>query len=167
MYIMGTGSRSMVTAPNAKEIYKHLEQKVFMLRDQDPLLVLISGMAEGWDEAIAKVGMRNSIPYIVHIPNPGYGDYYWKKNSLLGYNRIAEFNELVNHASEVVIVMETLYTANGVHCNFVRNQTMVDACNGALVYKSTSPGTRDAIARLNKAKKPYQVFPFDMQLALF
>lgn len=159
MKIMGTGSRSMVKAPDAKTVYDNLEAKVLLLAAKYPDLQLISGMAEGWDEAIAKVAQRNGIPYIVMIPNQGYGDYYWRRNSVLGYDRSDMFKLLVKHASQVIYVCKTLYV-NGVHSNFVRNQAMVDACDGALVYKPESAGTRDAIARLKAAGKPYMIAPF-------
>lgn len=163
MKIMGTGSRSMVKAPDAKAVYDNLEAKVLMLSAKYPDLQLISGMAEGWDEAIAKVAMRNSIPYTVMIPNLGYGSYYWGKNSLLGVDRMATFNELITHATDIVYVCKYIYeNVDGVrtHANFIRNQAMVDACDGALVYKPESAGTRDAIARLKAAGKPYMIAPF-------
>jgi len=160
--VMGTGSRSMLTDPDAKEIYSNLEAEVLRLADKYDLH-LISGMAEGWDEAIAKVAMRNGIPYTVMIPNKGYGEYYWGKNSLLKKSRMNVFNELVKHATKVVYVCDSIYEeidGKKVHANFIRNQAMVDECHGALVYKPQSRGTRDAVERLEKANKPYKVAPF-------
>lgn len=158
-YVMGTGSRSMVVAANRLHIYHHLRSHVLRLRDQHPDLVLISGMAEGWDEAIAKVGMRENIPFHAYVPNPGYGTYYWRDHSLTGCNRATQFDELLAAASKVVYVAQTLYVGN-VHANFVRNQAMVDACNLALVYQASSSGTADAVRRLTAANKPFIVYPF-------
>lgn len=173
MKVMGTGSRSMLTEPNAKEIYQNLETYILILKEKDPDLVLISGMAEGWDEAIAKVGLRNKIPYIVALPNDGYGDYYWtpaappkkKDGSLLGIDRRSTFRDLVSHAEEIVFVCKTVYV-NGVHANFIRNQWMVDQCDMALVYNPQSSGTRDAVGKLKTARKPYSIYPFSTQLTL-
>jgi uncharacterized phage-like protein YoqJ len=162
MKVMGTGSRSMVTAPDRIAVYQNLDSKILQLQDEDPHLVLISGMAEGWDEAIAKIGMRREIPYIVCLPNDGYGRYYWAQHSLLGVNRIDMFNELILHATEVIIVCNSLYE-DGIHSNFVRNQFMVDLCDAALVYNPSSSGTRDAVGRLRAAHKPYFCAPFDLQ----
>jgi len=159
MRIMGTGSRSMVLHKDRVTIYRNLEEEILRFAAKFPDLHLISGMAEGWDEAIAKVGMRNSIPYSVMIPNRGYGDYYWRRNSLIKVDRMSTFNQLVNAASEVTYVCNSIYV-NGVHANFIRNQAMVDACDGALVYEATSNGTRDAVARLNRAGKSYRLAPF-------
>lgn len=159
MFVMGTGSRSMVTNPNRKTIYEALRRRILMIREAHPDLILISGMAEGWDEAIAKIGMREGIPYHAYIPNMGYGRHYWGWDSMLGRDRIVEFRELVEGASEVVIVCESM-RVNGVHSNFLRNQAMVDACNMALVYMPESRGTADAVKRLIRAGKPYEVYPF-------
>jgi len=158
IYIMGTGSRSMLTHPDRKMIYANLETHImnFAMFEE---ITLITGMAEGWDEAIAKVGMRNDIPYIAYVPHPTYGDYYWGRKSLTGKNRLNTFHELLAHATETIVISQHLYV-NGQHVNFLRNQWMVDACDMAVVYDSQSRGTRDAVARLKMADKPYQVYPF-------
>lgn len=156
-YLMGTGSRSMVNHPHAKEIYSSLRDFILHLREVKPNLVLISGMAEGWDEAIAKVGMRENIPYVAAVPNEGYADYYWRRKSQTGHNRIAVYNELIAHATEVIIVCPTLFV-DGVHSNFIRNSWMVDHANEAVVYMAHSSGTRDAVAKLSARKIPYTTF---------
>jgi hypothetical protein len=158
-YVMGTGSRGLVQSARAHEVYNHLRQYILMLRECNESLVLISGMAEGWDEMIAKIGFREGIPYVCAIPNSGYGRYYWQRKSLLEKDRFMVFKELVAGAAEVHYVCKDLYE-NGVHANFVRNQWMVDHCHAAVVYNSKSPGTRDAVARLRTAEKPYEEYPF-------
>lgn len=164
-YVMGTGSRSMRTAPDAQNIFHILQTHILTIFEAHPSLVLISGMAEGWDEAIAKVAIFNKIPFIAAIPNAGYGEYYWGKNSLLKKDRLSEFRQLLSKAIDVVFVCDTLYV-DGVHSNFIRNQWMVNKCHLALVYNATSSGTRDVVTRLNVAKKPFEEYPFTKQLAL-
>lgn len=159
MHIMGTGSRSMVTRDDRVDIYQDLEAEILRLAAKYPNLTLISGMAEGWDEAIAKVAFRNNLPYMVMIPNEGYGDYYWRRNSLLKVNRMETFDELVSNANEVIYVCRSIYV-DGVHANFIRNQAMVNACDGALVFEPGSSGTRDAVTRLRAVGKPFKVYPF-------
>ena len=182
MKIMGTGSRSLVTAPDRKEVYETLQRYILALREECDHLVLISGMAEGWDEAIAKVGLDNDITYKVVLPTKDYGSYYWGKRSQLKRNRIKRFNELVAGAFRV-IYLEELYgepTFLGrgqgmpgpnywvedsfyLHANFLRNQVMVNMCDMALAYNPQSAGTKDAVARLKLADKPYEVYPFIKQ----
>jgi len=163
-FVMGSGSRSMILEPDARSIYDNLEAFVLELYESHPNMVCYSGMAEGWDEALAKVCMRNKIPYICVIPHPTYGVYYWRDHSVTGRDRHSTYLELLQHASSYVTVANTLYV-DGVHANFVRNQWMVDRSQLALVYKATSPGTRDAVARMEQRspKLPKLVYPFKLQ----
>lgn len=178
MKIMGTGSRSMILAPDKLEVYKHLEDYILSLVPKDPHLMLISGMAEGWDEAIAKVGMRNSIPYTVVIPTKDYGTYYWKNHSLTKKNRIRTFEELLVMATNVIF-LEDLYGSPkflnrhmtgipGPHyhlpdgwmqANFARNLVMVEMADAALVYEPKSSGTAHCLRVLQSKGVPYRIYP--------
>ncbi len=188
--IMGTGSRSMLTEPNVREIYENLKAHILHLKELEPdhHILLISGMAEGWDEAIAKVGMREGIEYHVYLPTRDYGNYYWGQHSLLGINRMEMFNTLVDGAARVTYLEDIYgeprfmrkgeidkhtiagpnYFINGIwlHANMARNQVMVDNSRGgrALVYGKESSGTRDAVSRLRQAKLDYEVYPFKTRL---
>lgn len=166
-YVMGTGSRSLVTEPDhvRKEAYGITERYILQLQEEHPDLVIISGMAEGWDELIAVIAVRNNIPFHAYIPHPTYGEYYWGRKSLLGRDRLARFRELMSSAEHVHITTTDLYV-HGVHANFLRNQDMVNACDMALVYNPESRGTRDAVTRLVQAHKPYEIYPFTQQLSL-
>lgn len=178
--IMGTGSRSMVTAPDAREIYGRLEQYLMGWHNLEVGGIhLISGMAEGWDEAIAKVGMRNGVPYDCYVPTRDYGNFYWARNSRMGVNRLAMFDELLSGARAVHYLEDKYgeptfmkaregvipgpnYNVNGywIHANMLRNQEMVDISDMAVVYEATSSGTRDAVARLRQAKLAIRYYPF-------
>lgn len=160
-YVMGTGSRSMVTAENASEIYKVLREKIFEIREAHPDLVLISGMAEGWDEAIAKIGLRDEIPYHAYLPNPTYGSYYWGQHSKLGVDRKETFDTLLNGAQEVIVSCDAIYTPEKEHSNFLRNREMIAASDLALVYDAGSSGTRHAVMHLKAAGVPMEIYPFN------
>lgn len=188
--IMATGSRSMVTDPNAKTIYENLKAHILHLKDLEPdhHIILITGMAEGWDEAFAKIGMREGIEYHVYLPTRDYGNYYWGQKSLTGHNRMEMFNQLVDGAARVTYLEDIYgeprfmrmrevdqwtiagpnYFVNGIwiHANMARNQVMVDNARGgrALVYDTGSAGTRDAVSRLRTNKLDYEVYPFKTRL---
>ena len=166
-YVMGTGSRSLVTEPDhiRKMVYETTQRFILQLREEHPDIIIISGMAEGWDEMLAVIAVRNNIPFHAYIPHPTYGDYYWGRKSLLNRNRLDRFQELVGQAKNVHVSALELYV-NGTHANFIRNQDMVDACDMALVYNPESRGTRDAVMRLKQANKPYETYPFTQQLTL-
>lgn len=183
--IMGTGSRSMLTNPDAKGIYHILEQFLLQFHERESGGIwLVSGMAEGWDEAVAKVGLRNNIPYSVVLPTKNYGKYYWGRKSLLKVDRTASFDQLVAGASEVVY-LEDIYgepewikygetsgpvqiipgpnyilPQGPIHANMARNQVMVDKSDRAVVYDANSAGTKDAVMRLRMARKPFDIYPF-------
>lgn len=159
-HIMGTGSRSFVTHPHRLEMYNHLVDHMKALYQQHDDVVFVSGMAEGWDEAIAKAALRNNMPYIAVVPFPSYGIHYWSHHrSFLKTDRIDVFNQLLVGAEYV------RYTASDHDirsaANFYRNQVMVDMSNHALVFNPTSSGTKDAVVRLDKANVPYEVYPFN------
>ncbi len=155
IYIMGTGSRSLVTDLDRDKTIEDLNKYIGVLKEfYTDKITLISGMAEGWDEEIARAAISNDIPFIAVVPNYGYGAYYWGNSG-----RYKEFTKLLSEASDIIYVCKDIYE-NGVHSNFIRNQKMVDMCNVALVYKPESRGTQDAVSRLIKAKKNYRVSPF-------
>jgi len=107
-YVMGTGSRSLVIEP--KEIRMEMKAKLILeiekLKTRYPGLVLISGMAEGWDELIARVAVEVGVPFVAMVPNKDYGSYYWGRNSLLKKDRIASFKNLLSKAQKVIYLEE-------------------------------------------------------------
>lgn len=171
---MGTGSRELIVHEDKLNIHNTLQAFILLLRDDlaglGDELILITGMAEGWDESLAIIGMENNISYIAVIPTKNYGEYYWGKKSLTGFDRNPEFRTLVRGATEIYWLEDVFGPAkmtqrgptyNGEHANLVRNQVMVDMCDMAVVYNPRSAGTRDAVRRLDKVNKPYMVYPFE------
>jgi hypothetical protein len=168
-YVMGTGSRSLVTNPKRLEVFKGLETHVLGIREEHPGLILISGMGEGWDEAVAVVAINNKIPWIAYVPHPTYGEYYWGKTSQTGENRYERFQRLCSKADDIIIVSKTLYVPDGVtkkgrHANYVRNDWMVAASDRAVVYDTGSSGTRDAVKTLRHNLIPMDVYPFQTRV---
>ena len=139
--ISGTGTRQLIKNPTRwNEVSKLVGD---ILQEHDPELV-IAGGAEGFDELLAWVAYVWSIPYVLYLPNPTYGDYYWKKNSVTGYNRAEDFQDMVKHAQSVYHVCGSIYE-NGQHSNFIRNKAMVDAADLMVVCSPvTSSGTSHA-----------------------
>lgn len=107
--VAGTGSRSLKTADPAfkAKIVEYVEARLTRLKDRHgDRLVIMSGMAEGWDELLAITAKKLGIRLWVYIPNKGYGGYYWGQNSLTGNNRIRKFNELKDYAEKVEYTLE-------------------------------------------------------------
>lgn len=160
--IMGTGSRSLVVNPRRLEVFERLESHVIELCTELEVLGfeprIVSGMAEGFDEALAVVAINHNIPLDIYLPNEGYGAYYWGRKSLTGENRMDRFDRLCSRGT-VFYTAHTLYV-NGRHSNFVRNDAMVEVADHALVYDAGTPGTRDAVKTIQAKGIPMEVFPF-------
>lgn len=187
---MGTGSRELIVDPNAKEVYDNTEEYLVWRHEQEVGGIhLICGLAEGFDEVIGLVGLRNNIPYDCYIPTKDYGNYYWAQHSLTKRNRIDRFNEIMLGA-RAVHYLEDLYhqtpkflSGPGImrgpnywigdpqlgegmwlHANMARNEEMVKVSDMAVVYDKGSRGTRDAVARLKARRMPLEYYPFKKRL---
>jgi len=143
--IAGTGSRNLVLDEdkyNEVMIMIRGLLKVAKTVYGDNLLV-ISGMAEGFDEVLAGAAMIEKIKLLAAVPNVGYANYYWKDNSLLKLNRILPFNLLLEYAKStggVHYVCSGIYEG-GRHSNFIRNEWMADQADLVWVYNPTTKGT--------------------------
>jgi hypothetical protein len=158
-YIAGTGSRGLIKDKDKRrEVRDYLAELLTKAKAKHgDRLIVISGMAEGFDEALARAAIMVDVPFIAAIPNKGYIDYYWGKTSDLGRNRIAEAQEILSKAHEIVYVCDGLYGVgpNGKteHANFIRNYWMVDHADIVWVYNPTTPGTANCYAYCKKVGK--------------
>jgi len=129
--IAGTGSRSLVK--DEDKMNKVQEYLIDLLTQAKAKhgdnLVVISGMAEGFDEVLARAAMCVGVTLIAAIPNKGYSAYYWRDNSELKIDRMDAFQELARYANETGAVHyvcgKNVYV-DGKHSNFVRNEWMAD-----------------------------------------
>ena len=155
MTIAGTGSRKLVM--NQLMMGMVIEKMCQLLKKAPDGLCLISGMAEGFDEALARAAIIEKIPFIAAVPHRDYGRYYWGCNSLLRKDRLREFEWLCGQAAEVHVICKSLYVG-GQHANFVRNEWMVDNSDKMWAYNKTSTGTKHCVeyAR-SKGKRIFEV----------
>ena len=144
--IAGTGSRSLILD---EEKMEKVEDYLIDLLTQAKAkhgnnLVVISGMAEGFDEALARAAMCVGVTLIAAIPNKGYSAYYWRDNSQLKIDRMDTFQDLAGYAHRsggVHYVCGKNIYVDGKHSNFVRNEWMADRADVVWVYNPTSRGT--------------------------
>lgn len=161
MLVCATGSRSLITKhPNYCKLI--FERTVNQLQELGATEVM-SGMAEGFDECIAKAAVRLGLPLHAVVPNYGYGRYYWGRNSLLGRDRFDLFMSYLTYASEngsVEYVIEDVHNTTGiyvggVHSNFLRNDRMVErvaAEKGKFIFfDNGSRGTRHCLEAVERA----------------
>lgn len=145
MIISGTGSRSLITDKlQYDKVYNKVLSRLSEINKTEKISAVISGMAEGFDEALAKAAMELNLQLICAIPNKGYLKYYWGEHSLLQYDRYAEAGKICTYAQlngKIHYVCNSIYDSDGKHANFTRNEYMVKNCNYMFVYDPTSRGT--------------------------
>lgn len=164
--LVGTGSKSLQTVTTEEKtriqdvIMAHLVGKADDIGHNR--LVVVSGMAEGFDKALAIVTILLGLRLRLAIPNRGYGRYYWRDHSLTGENRLRAFEAILSNAEQITYVMEDIYHVGslyhkGRHANFLRNDHMVEIGHEFVVWDSKSPGTKDCFASILKSGKPYTI----------
>lgn len=167
--VAGTGSRSLRTADRSVQVAAQscLNARIDQLHaEHSDHLVLMSGMAEGWDELIAVTALARGIRLWAAVPNRGYGRWYWGQKSATKTNRLARFDEILSQAWRVTYVMEDVFGTSslhldGRHANFVRNDWMVSGrgpwagADDFLVLGPVKPrsGTADCVETIKKAGK--------------
>ncbi len=155
--IAATGSRSSrVTSSLVAKLDAFLKE-----RSAKHDLKVLSGMAEGWDELVARRCIALGVAFVAALPNPGYGAYYWSaEHSRSGSDRLAELDEILSAAVEVRHVCQGVYGLLGgrrAHSNLVRNQWLVDAADELVAHREPglSRGTDDCLRRALEAGKPW------------
>lgn len=110
MIYAGTGHRLSVLGPSGEEETTHLK----VLRYAQAIIPsykptkIISGMAIGWDTAIAIAALENNVPLIAAVPFVGQ-ESVWPKTAQDRYH------EILKAAAEVVIVCEGGFAGHKYH----------------------------------------------------
>ena len=96
-----------------------------VLKDVPKLELVITGMALGWDQAVAEAAMQLDIPFLAAVPFEGQ-ESRWLEESREHYDH------LLRHAIEVKVVSPGGYSAFSMH---VRNEWMVDRACSFPIYR--------------------------------
>lgn len=149
MKIAFTGHRPQHFGGNFDHVQMKLNsfaaEVITELRKQyGPETVMITGMALGWDQAIANVCSQNEFPYIAAVPFQGQ-ESVWQERSKVHYNF------LLMDAKEVVYVCPPGYAAWKMQ---KRNEWMVDQCDLLVALWDGKPGgTGNCVAYAQKVGK--------------
>lgn len=163
--LAGTGSRSLRAAQREVQV-EAMRRCTAAIEERHTLhggrLVVMSGLAEGWDELIALTALRLGVRLWAAIPNRGYGAHYWGRNSVTGVPRLMAFREIVSQAWKVTHVMEDIHQRrlrldDGTHANFVRNDYLVEQADEFLVWDPSSRGTAHCVAAIKRVGTPFTV----------
>lgn len=130
MIIAGTGHRPDKLGGYSDKVSHRLVQlAVACIRKYKPTVV-ISGMALGWDQALAEAAIAELVPLWAYVPFDGQ-DKKWPEASQ------ARYRELLDLAEEAKVIDSGGYSAAAMQ---KRNQAMVDDCDMLLALWNGSPG---------------------------
>ena len=88
----GSGSRSLKEDPM---MFDKVVIRLIEIIEMSKPAMLITGMAEGFDEALAIAAMATNTPLKAMVPFKGYCNHYWGVKSVTGRNRLAECKEIL------------------------------------------------------------------------
>lgn len=139
--VAGTGHRPNKLGGYGKEVFDILVSIAEGWLKVNRPTGVISGMALGWDMALAQASINLGIPFVAAVPFKGQ-ECKWPEQSQREYNRI------INHAAKVIYVCEPGYAPYKMQ---KRNKWMVDRCNILLaMWDGTEGGTGNCISYANK-----------------
>lgn len=144
MIIAGTGHRpNKLGGYGQAATFRLYNTAVGVLEDLQPTKV-ISGMALGWDQALALAALNNEVPYIAAVPFMGQ-ESVWPAQSQ------EQFRHLIKHAEELVVVCTGAYAGWKMQ---KRNQWMVDHCDKVIaLWDGTAGGTANCVRYANTKGK--------------
>jgi uncharacterized phage-like protein YoqJ len=146
MIIAGTGHRpDKLGGYDPYTNSRVLSLAMDVLRQNQPSTV-ISGMAQGWDMAIAQAAVNLNIPFHAYIPFVGQ-ELVWPSATRLYYKA------LLQQAQHVVVCSEGGYTKAAMQ---VRNQRMVDECDLLVaLWNGSKGGTENCVLYAILTGRPY------------
>jgi uncharacterized phage-like protein YoqJ len=124
-------------------LYSFALNRIEKLQDQYKDLHIVTGMALGWDQAVASACYILSVPYTAALPFMDQ-DSKWPQVSR------DEWRYLVEAADDVVIVSEGGYSAAKMQ---TRNKWMVDNSEGLLaLWDGSAGGTSNCVGYFTSSK---------------
>lgn len=138
MIVAGTGHRPKRLGGYGEQAWRKLWGFAMAeLQTLEPEQV-ITGMALGWDQALARACVRLRIPFVAAVPHDGQS-LRWPKQAQ------ARYAALLAKAERVVIVSPGGYSASKMHA---RSRWMVDRCDAMLaLYNGCDAGGTAACVR--------------------
>ena len=147
MIVAGTGHRPEKVGGHSVEAFAHLCWVAKIgLRELRPSRV-ISGMAMGWDQALAVSAIQMGIPVDAYVPFAGQ-ESRWTGLSQMKYESI------LSGCDSVVTVSPGGYSREKMQ---IRNEAMVDACDTVLaLWDGSGGGTGNCIRYCEATNTPYR-----------
>lgn len=145
MIIAGTGHRPDKLGGYTDRVFDRVvllaEHELKRIRPE----AVISGMALGWDQALAQAAVNLKIAFHAYVPFRGQQSR-WPRESQ------ARYNSLMQKANEVEIICEGDYASWKMGR---RNEAMVDDSDAVLaLWNGTSGGTANCVYYAKRQRKP-------------
>lgn len=152
MIICGTGHRPNKIGGYSYEAYKKLLLVCEKFLSEIKPEKVISGMALGWDQALAEKSIKMGIPVISAIPCKGQ-ELVWPEESQ------AKYNKILKYAEKVIYVSKEKYSP---YLMQKRNEWMVDNSDLVLaIWDGSKGGTYNCIKYAElKDKKIINTYDF-------
>lgn len=165
--LAGSGTRSLATA-SEREQQATTEAITLRVGELEAVhgqnLIVMSGMAEGFDALLAEVALRKGIRLWCAVPHKNYGPFYWGSLSRTGEDRTQAFNGYLKAAWHVTFIMEDVFQTKGIqfrgrHSNFWRNDFMVEKAHDFVVqgglsgHLTMTRGSAHCVQAIKNAKK--------------
>lgn len=146
MIIAGTGHRpDKLGGYDIESTMRVIDFATKIMGEQKPSGV-ITGMAIGWDMAIAQAAINLGIPFNAYVPFEGQ-ELKWPMSTRLYYK------VLLSKATNIHICSTGGYSKASMQ---LRNQKMVDDCDVVAALWNGSPGgTQNCLAYAMMVDKPY------------
>jgi len=149
--VSGTGHRPPKLGGYSDDVFWCLVDmaKDWLVRIQeelnDKVVEVVSGMALGWDQALAQAAIELGIPLVAAIPCEGQ-ESRWPPESR------ARYNSILSKATRVELVSKGVYHPAKMQR---RNEWMVDrGTHIAAVWDGSGGGTRNCLRYADKQEKP-------------
>lgn len=119
MIIGCTGHRKLGNYKIPNPIYNYVKiQTIDILKEKKPTKI-ITGMAIGYDQLVAKIAIKLKIPFIAAIPFVGQ-ELLWPKETREHYQ------DLLSHAEQIEVISSGAYASWKMHA---RNKWIVNNSN--------------------------------------
>jgi uncharacterized phage-like protein YoqJ len=147
--VAGTGHRPEKLGGFGAEINRTLHALATRWLSEEHPGVVISGMAQGWDQALAHAAIDLGIPLVAAIPFKGQ-EAIWPLAAQRRYHAI------LRRAREIVAVSEGGYSARAMQA---RNELMVDLCDSLVaLWDGSSGGTANCIRYATDRARPVKPY---------
>jgi uncharacterized phage-like protein YoqJ len=146
--IWGSGHRPDKLGGYSDQVAARLESLAWcwLAGHRTSVSFVVSGMALGWDQALARASVAARVPFHAYVPFKGQ-ETMWPKASQQAYH------DLLAQAARVVYVCEPGFASWKMQR---RNQAMVDAgTHGLVLWDGTSGGTRNCLQYADLKQKQY------------